>query len=146
MVAAMKTLLLVPLVVLIAACGAIPGLGGGNDDDHKKLVAYAQCLRGQGINAQDPPPGNNSFHLDARNVPKERLGAAMKACAKYRPTEPPPSAEDLQRMRKLAACLRRNGIEAADPTAAEPGIHVGSPPPGKDIDAISAACQKEVGE
>jgi hypothetical protein len=135
--------LIFALAFLVAGCGVIPGLGGG-DDDHAQLVKYAQCLRQQGINAVDPPPGEDSFHLDARNVPKDKLEAALSTCKKYRPTERPPSAEDLQNMRKEAACLRRNGINASDPTAADPGIKVGSPPPGKDLDAIMAACQKEV--
>ncbi|MEW9531509.1 hypothetical protein [Microbispora sp. NPDC049125] len=133
------------LAFLVVGCGAIPGLGG-DAKRHDQLVKYAQCLRQQGVNASDPPAGDDSFNLDARKVPKDKLEAALETCKKYRPQEEPPSAEDLDRMRKTAACLRRNGVEASDPTAAEPGIHIGEPPPGKDVDAIMAACQKEVGE
>ncbi|WP_155340610.1 hypothetical protein [Acrocarpospora corrugata] len=135
--------LLFPLAFLVAGCGVIPGLGA-EDNNHDQLVKYAQCLRQQGINAADPPPGEDSFNLNARGVPKDKLEAALQTCKQYRPQERPPSAEDLERMRKTAACLRRNGIDASDPTAADPGIRVGSPPPGKDLDAITAACQKEV--
>jgi hypothetical protein len=137
--------LIFTLAFLVAGCGVIPGLGA-DGKEHDQLVKYAQCLRQQGVNATDPPAGEDSFKLDAGGVPKDKLDAALKTCKKYAPQEEPPSAEDLDRMRKTAACLRKNGIDASDPTAAEPGIRVDSPPPGKDIDAIMAACQKEVGE
>ncbi|ETK36195.1 hypothetical protein [Microbispora sp. ATCC PTA-5024] len=137
--------LVVALAFLVAGCGAIPGLGS-DGRKHDQLVRYAQCLRQQGIQVADPPPGEDSFHVDARGVPKDRFDAAMKTCKKYAPQEEPPSAEDLDRMRKTAACLRRNGVEASDPTVADPGIRVGAPPPGKDLDAIMTACRKEVGE
>jgi hypothetical protein len=133
------------LAFLVAGCGVIPGLGA-DDNRHDQLVKYAQCLRGQGINASDPPPGKDAFSLNARGVPKEKLEAAMKACKKYRPQERQPTAEDLEKMRKTAACLRGNGVDASDPTTADPGIRVGSAPPGKDLDAIMAACQKEAGK
>ncbi|GAA3790392.1 hypothetical protein GCM10022226_06700 [Sphaerisporangium flaviroseum] len=138
-------ILVIALAFLVVGCGAIPGLGA-DGKKHDQLVKYAQCLRQQGVNASDPPAGEDGFNLDARGVPKDKLEAALKTCKQYAPKEEPPSAEDLDRMRKTAACLRKNGVEASDPTAAEPGIRVGSPPPGKDIDAIMAACQKEVGE
>ncbi|MET8157371.1 hypothetical protein ABZT47_13420 [Sphaerisporangium sp. NPDC005289] len=137
--------LVIVLAFLVAGCGAIPGLGT-DAKKHDQLVKYAQCLRKQGVNASDPPAGEDGFNLDARGVPKDKLEAALKTCKKYAPQEEPPSADDIDRMRKTAACLRKNGVDASDPTAAEPGIRVGSPPPGKDLDAIMAACQKEVGE
>ncbi|WP_248959684.1 hypothetical protein [Sphaerisporangium perillae] len=137
--------LVIALAFLVAGCGAIPGLGA-DGKKHDQLVKYAQCLRQQGVNATDPPAGEDSFNLDARGVPKDKLEAALKTCKKYAPQEEPPSPEDLDKMRKTAACLRKNGVDASDPTAAEPGIRVGTPPPGKDIDAIMAACRKEVGE
>ncbi|MFC4533683.1 hypothetical protein [Sphaerisporangium dianthi] len=137
--------LVIALAFLVAGCGAIPGLGA-DGEQHDQLVKYAQCLRGQGVNATDPPPGENSFNLDARGLPRDKVEAALKTCKQYAPKQEPPSAEDLDRMRKTAACLRRNGIEASDPTAAEPGIKVGRPKDGKNVDAIMAACRKEVGE
>ncbi|NUP03489.1 MAG: hypothetical protein HOV96_32865 [Nonomuraea sp.] len=139
----MKRLIVIAGLLTTTACGAVPGLGG-ESPRHDQTVKYAQCLRGHGVAMSDPPPGEDGMSLDTRGVPRDKLEAALKSCQSLRPSEPPVSAEDLEGMRKMAACLRRNGVDASDPTAASPGIRVGSPPPGKDLDAISAACKKEV--
>lgn len=140
----MKRLITIAALLSASACGVIPGLGG-DSGRHDQIVKYAQCMRTQGINMPDPPPGEDSMSINAKGVPQDKLQAALKACKSLRPTEPPASAEDLQQMRKMAACLRENGVEVSDPTAASPGIRVGDAPPGKDLDAISAACRKKVG-
>ena len=52
-----------------------------------------------------------------------KMTAAQKACEKFAPVrqaDPQQAAEDLDRMTKLARCLRRNGVPVEDPKPGKP--------------------------
>lgn len=50
----------------------------------QQLVAYARCMRQQGMNIADPKPGGG-IHIDGVNPDAPKFKAAQQACQKYTP-------------------------------------------------------------
>ena len=99
------------------------------DDSVDQMRAYAKCMREHGVDMPDPVvdgDGGVSMSMeDGGN--KATIDKADKECKHLMPNggEPPEvSADDLDRMRKEAKCLRDHGVDAKDPTAENPGIQI----------------------
>jgi hypothetical protein len=98
----------------------------GEDETHERMLAYAQCLRDQGLDVEDPAPGEG-IQLQGDGDPS-RLDAAVDACEDL---SPPPAAgvpdedEVRENMLEYATCMRDNGVQKfADPKPGE-GIDIG---------------------
>ncbi|MDP9793532.1 hypothetical protein J2S43_002044 [Catenuloplanes nepalensis] len=110
--------LAVPLLVLIVA---LSGCGGGPeeaaDGDHDKQLAFAQCMRDNGVtDYEDPKPAANGGMVAAQ--PAGPDDPAVRAAAeKCRPLLPnggevePLSEEERQAALTFAACMREHGVE-----------------------------------
>lgn len=138
--------LLAGLFALVTACGS----GGGNGEDgvasvsddnaptsaenepkgsdEDKMRAYAKCMREHGVDMPDPEPGaGGGMNMSVEAGEKDKVDKANEACKKLLPNggvPPKPSAEDLDRMREQAQCLRDHGIDVEDPTMDDPGLQL----------------------
>ncbi|MDX6206895.1 MAG: hypothetical protein QOF39_2952 [Frankiales bacterium] len=81
-------------------------------------VAYAQCMRDHGVDVPDPTTKGPQLQLQhsggaPSKVDQRKLNAAMTACKSLLPSGRPlmkPPADALASMRKMAKCMRDNGI------------------------------------
>ena len=114
----------------------------GSDVD--QMRAYAKCMREHGVDMADPEvSGDGGIGLSVEGGEKEEVDKADKACKKLLPNggEPPkPSAEDLDKMRETARCMREHGVDVPDPTMDDPGIRIDSS--GADQDKVQKAMEE----
>jgi hypothetical protein len=114
-----------------AACGSDdPATGGApsgssdrQDQNQEAMLAFAQCMREQGIDMPDPQPGQGGIRLRApEGTSPEQMDAAQEACRKHLDdVEPPEISEEQREEFKEAAlaharCMREHGIDMPDPT------------------------------
>lgn len=116
------------VVALLVAALALTGCGGtGEDgtpaagssapaslDPHTKGVKFAQCMRENGIQVDDPEPGKGVRML-VQGVSQEQVQKAMEACREWAPEGATGAKADpaqAEQMRKYAQCMRDNGVEA----------------------------------
>lgn len=145
------TVVAVALGLALSGCAATTGEPdspgdtppSGVADPFTKVVAYAECLREQGLPVKINPG-------DGYTMPKgtdpAKIEAAEAAC---RNVAPPgmyqkPSAEELDRYVKVAQCLRDQGIKVSDPTMERPQLQIDqqAPPNLKDL---QEACEEKAG-
>jgi hypothetical protein len=111
---------------------AEPPDGGGAEEPlteeefHDQLLEFAQCLRDQGLDVEDPAPGEG-IALQNEGDPSAS-DAALKACEDLAPGAPPggprDEGEERDQMLEYAQCMRDNGVEKfKDPEPGE-GIHL----------------------
>ncbi|GGU99378.1 hypothetical protein GCM10010182_15430 [Actinomadura cremea] len=134
----------------VASAGgeAAAGAGAGAEKSlspEEMGVKFAQCMRENGVQMEDPKPGGG-LTLNAKGVDKKVMEKAQEACREFSPMENgrPPNAEDQERAREHAECMRENGVEAfPDPKPNQRGIRI-TPEVGEDPDfeAASEACAK----
>ncbi|MCO5970398.1 hypothetical protein [Actinoallomurus soli] len=129
----------IPLLVLAPALLlGLPACGSGHKpantrtgaaSDLEKLRAYARCMRANGVDMADPQPdGNGRVRMSVRRGSAEpnaakgmddpALKAAESKCGRLRPNggkPKKPSAQDLAKLRAYARCMRRHGVDMADP-------------------------------
>jgi hypothetical protein len=76
-------------------------------------LKFARCMREQGLTwFPDPDAGKMNVRVP-QGVDKEKMKAAHEACQKFMPNGGEvrkPSAEDLEQVRKMAQCMRENGV------------------------------------
>ncbi|MBT2411911.1 hypothetical protein J7I94_15265 [Streptomyces sp. ISL-12] len=142
----------VPLVVTLA----LTGCGGSADDESaveraaasrnaedEKAVEYAECLRENGLDVEDPGEGGG-LRITGR-AQKEVLDKAMEACRDLNPMQgnETANAEAEERMREQAACMRKNGVEEFPDPEPGKGIRIGrSVVEDPDFEAAEKACQE----
>ncbi|UBU11757.1 hypothetical protein [Nonomuraea gerenzanensis] len=154
------------LGLLLTGCGS--GDGGGSDvasvsgtgnqaaasakpsvNPQEQSLKFAQCMRENGIDMPDPDSSGRVMMKFDKTVPQEKVQAAQEACQQYAPSGTRQGGGDpkmAENMRKLAQCMRDNGVEAyPDP---EGGMMRITPEVGEDPDFKSAQekCQKESAE
>ncbi|MFI0420685.1 hypothetical protein [Spongiactinospora sp. 9N601] len=108
-------------------------------------VKFAQCMRENGVDMEDPKPGQG-IRLKFTQGDKAKTDKAMEACRQYNPQAnatgaPDPEAEE--RGRAFAACMREKGVEAfPDPKPGQRGIMItGEVAKDPDLEAAQKACQ-----
>lgn len=92
-----------------------PASGAG--DREQPLLAYAQCMRENGVpNFPDPQPGAGGIDLNGNefDVDSPAFKAADQACESVLPAPPADGSEDDQdgrdQMLAYARCMRDNGV------------------------------------
>lgn len=147
----------VALMLTLTACGGDDGTDGGTDDTiasaddesggtetpesgdggsaepmteeefHNQLLDYAQCLRDQGLDVDDPAPGEG-IQLENEGDPTQS-DAALKACEDIAPAAPPGGERDEQEVRQqmldFSQCMRDNGVESFEDPKPGEGTHIG---------------------
>lgn len=126
-------------MVLLLAGVVLTGCGPAKNDNGVATVAgtpsaapsklsakearrqYAQCMREHGVQMPDPEvevevDENGAFDMkveDPNSDEFKTIDTAMKACQKYLPSGGElgkPNPEMLEQMRKMAECMRANGV------------------------------------
>ncbi|GAA3230108.1 hypothetical protein [Nonomuraea helvata] len=127
-----------------------PGAGAKpSEDPYQKMLKFAQCMRENGVQVDDPQPGKGIMMKVDKSIPKETLDKAQEACKQYAPSGEkagPPDAKRAEALRKLAQCMRDNGVESfPDPDGGAMRItgEVGEDP---DFKSAQQKCQKESAE
>ena len=119
---------------------------GKSDED--KMRDFAKCMREHGVDMPDPKPagdgGGMSIAIQGDGADRGKVDAAQNACKHLMPNGgemKPPSAEELDKMRKQAKCMRDHGIDMPDPDPTGKGAaRIGGPgdDPKKFEDAAKA--------
>ncbi len=130
--ATLTTLAVIPLVVaLLTACSSAatssdtdaptPGAKSTITDATEWQLAYAKCMRSEGVDMADPgPDGSLSTTV---TTDQDAYSAASKTCvakigeAPTAPGEKKQSKQEaLARQLKVAQCFREHGVDMEDPT------------------------------
>ncbi|MFF0446863.1 hypothetical protein ACFYT4_10680 [Streptomyces sp. NPDC004609] len=140
------------LLAALTGCGSSGDTGeaAGAESPSPKAgrdgVAYATCLREQGIDAADPAADGGS-RIKVPEGGEAKLKAAEAACKKYAPedrdTPGDPNAHDKDL--KLARCLRANGLDVKDPQSGKPLELMSRAGEEAKVEKAQRACQKEAG-
>jgi hypothetical protein len=111
----------------------------------RAAVAYAKCMRSNGVpNFPDPNAGGGFlFHARAGIINSPSFKAAQAKCDKLLPpgpgSGPPPSAQTLAHFLKVAQCMRKNGVyDFPDPRTSVPSNPFGAGGAGviSDIEGV----------
>jgi hypothetical protein len=164
--------LLLALALAVAGCGGgggesngVASLGGGkatpttspggSSDPQQLALAWARCMRQNGINTPDPkitadgvvqqPP-----HVEQPAEQKSpKLRAAEQACQQYLSSggqARKPNAQEQQQLVQFARCMRQHGIDLPDPqiTADGPELRYprGTDPEDPRLKAAEQACKQ----
>ncbi|WP_410669722.1 hypothetical protein [Amycolatopsis sp. cmx-4-68] len=93
---------------------------GKSDED--KMRDFAKCMREHGVDMPDPKPAGDgkgmAMTLGGDEKDRSKIDAAQNACKHLMPNGgemKPPSAEELDKMRKNAKCMREHGVDMPDP-------------------------------
>lgn len=137
--------LTIPLLatLALAACGTSgsPDAASGQPDDKAEL-AFARCMRANGIDLPDPGTGGGAGERRVRigkGTAPQKLRAATESCAKKTGGGPKPLSEEQQAefrdaALRFAQCMRRNGVDVPDPQTSSSGggfaIALGGPGKG----------------
>ncbi|HEY3467538.1 MAG TPA: hypothetical protein VGL47_20585 [Amycolatopsis sp.] len=125
----------------VASISTPPQTGGATaadtsgKSDEDKMRDFAKCMREHGVDMPDPKPAGDGKGMaitlggDAKDSGK--LEAAQNACKHLMPNGgemKPPSAEELDKMRRQAKCMREHGIDMPDPDPSGKGtVRIGGP-------------------
>ena len=120
---------------------------GGELSRDEMGVKFAQCMRENGVDMDDPEPGKGIQLKVGPGTSQETVQAALEACREYNPQENGSAQPDPEReaaFREYAQCMRDNGVEAfPDPEPGSPGVRitgeVGNDP---DFQTAQQACQE----
>jgi hypothetical protein len=118
---------------------------GKSDED--KMRDFAKCMREHGVDMPDPKPAGDgkgmSIAIQGDSGDASKAEAAQKECKHLMPNGgemKPPSAEELDKMRKDAKCMRDHGIDMPDPDPTGKGAtRIGGP--GDDPTKFEAAAK-----
>jgi hypothetical protein len=129
--------------------------GTGTDKDvspkdrQEAMLAFARCMRKNGVDMEDPKPGEG-LALRVRKGEEKKMEKAQKACQPIlRNAIGEPSAEERKAMEdsmlEFARCMREHGVQVADPKPGE-GIRIGGPgtkidPEDPTFKAAQKACE-----
>jgi hypothetical protein len=136
-----------------SAGGSVEARGGQAMVDAQ--LAFARCMREQGVDFPDPKPGGGGFQVDPGSGSAKRFEEAERACADearaVAEAAPRPSPDELQADReatlRFARCMRERGVDVPDPKPSEGGTAVSVPPGAKDDPAFAraqAGCEGEL--
>jgi hypothetical protein len=135
------------LALVLTACGGAVQGGGvasaGGDanrpeedteqgplDEEVQALAFAACMRGNGVEMPDPAPGreglSEALHGIEENYDRATIDAALAACEDLLPQRAHEGGHDAARNEgelALAECLREQGLEVPDNLFEGGGLH-----------------------
>lgn len=132
-----------------ATATASPSASASEDPDAP--LKFAQCMREHGMTwFPDPSSGGGTTVNIPKGTDPAKMEAAQEACKKYMPdggAPHKPSAEDLQRTRAMAKCMRENGVPnfpdpEPDGSIRIDGGKLGSGPGDPTFDKAQKLCSK----
>jgi hypothetical protein len=137
----------------IASAGGTPTASAGAPaaGDEDAPLKFSQCMREQGMTwFPDPQPGGRLQIKVPKGTDKAKMDAAMAACKEFAPDggeRGPADPEALEQGRKLAQCMRDNGVPNFPDPQADGSLHVdgrkvGVGPGDPSFDKAEEACSK----
>jgi hypothetical protein len=143
------------LAVVAGGCGGSDDASAGGDaasttSREDAALAFAQCMREQGIEVDDPQGGRFTLKVDRANA--EKFEAAQEKCRKQVPGAfQEPSEEEKQRMQEaalaFARCMRAHGVDVPDPKFENGGVLMQSGPGAERnprFEQAEKACRKHM--
>lgn len=135
-------------LVALAGCSAHGGSGAkasSSANAQDASVKFAQCMRQHGVNVADPRPGDPGIRITGKDMNQSQLDAAMSACRKYDPKGDinPNDPRVRDQMLKTAQCLRRHGVQIADPQPGQ-GLRIQMKKDDTKMRQAMEACRKLV--
>jgi hypothetical protein len=119
----------------VASAGgeANPASGDGAQeqlDEEVRALAFAECMRGNGVDMPDPAPGqgglSEAFHGIQEDYDQATIDEALAACEDLLPQRAHEGGHDAARDEvelDLAECLREQGLEVPDNLFEGGGLH-----------------------
>lgn len=114
--------------------GGGDGAGGGGGDAaglsrDEKAVKFAECMRENGVDMEDPEPGKpGGIQIRGGEGGQESVDKAMEACKEYNVMADSQGKADPEMAKKnqeFAECMRENGVdEFPDPEPGQRGVRV----------------------
>jgi hypothetical protein len=130
------------------------GTGSSNRDpakDQEAFLKFAQCMRDHGIPMPDPQfdGGGVGFSIP-EGTDKSKVDAAQAECKQNLPNGGEPeklSAEDQEKMRKFAQCMRENGVPKFPDPSEDGGMmingdEIGVDPQSEAFKNAEKACEQ----
>jgi len=135
------------LLLVLSACGGtaesdgVASAGGeanptaeeaeqGALDEEVQALAFAECMRGNGVDMPDPAPGqeglSEALHGAEDNYDQQTIQQAVAACEEFLPQRAHEGGHDQQRDEAelaLAECLREQGLDVPDNLFEGGGLH-----------------------
>lgn len=104
----------------VAACSADPGNGNGTSDSG---LAFAQCMRANGVRNFPNPSGNGVVNLSGINQNSPQFQHAAGICGQSANADPAQQqAQGLAKGLAFSRCMREHGVtNYPDPTASNSG-------------------------
>ncbi|MFW6694291.1 hypothetical protein [Streptomyces sp. MAR4 CNX-425] len=134
----------------VASAGGGKKDGGGGEpvaeDLDEQMLQFARCLRKNGVDVEDPEPGQG-VALNMDGVDEAVAERAMEACRKYDPAtsskDDPISKELEEKLRRYARCMRNNGVADFPDPVPGGGLQVdGAIERDPDYDGAERACEE----
>ncbi|MEU2432150.1 hypothetical protein ABZ611_22050 [Streptomyces sp. NPDC007861] len=100
------------------------GGGGGGKSDAQQAQEFVGCMRANGVDMEDPDPATGKLNLGAAMGPgadPQAMRKAVEACRDKMPqalkdkAAEKPDAQELENLKRFAACMRENGVDMEDP-------------------------------
>jgi hypothetical protein len=117
-------------------------LGSEASDEDAQALAFAECMRDNGVDMPDPGPGQqglaDAFQSVAESVDQDTMRQAMSACQDLMPQYASEGMHDEEVMLDLAECLRDQGLDVSDDPFSE--VHGGEIDPG-EFSAAMEVCR-----
>jgi hypothetical protein len=121
-------------------------------DDPDAPLKFSRCMREHGITWFPDPVAGKMQVAVPKGTDQKKMEAAQEACKKFMPNggeAPKPSAEDLERVRNMAKCMRENGVPnfpdpAPDGELSIDSSKLGTGPGDPTFDKAEKACSKYV--
>ena len=160
-----RQMLAIPVLLALA----LSGCGAGGDDgggvataggakaeatasgtpvsDHDRQLAFARCMRENGVDMPDPEAGGRPGFRFGADVDQQKVQAAMEKCQDKLPNGgqgPQLNPEQAEQMRVLAKCMRENGVPDFPDPDADGRVRIGTGGNAIDIGdpAMKAALEK----
>jgi len=134
------------LLLVLSACGGgaedgVASAGGdanptaedterGPLDEEVQALAFAECMRGNGVDMPDPAPGqralSEALHGIEEDYDRATIDEALTACENLLPQRAHEGGHDAARDEvelALAECLREQGLEVPDNLFEGGGLH-----------------------